>query len=74
MNDYGTEERRNKIVEIVNKQGKVRVNQLSKIFSISEVTIRNDLARLESMECSNVFTVALLVHTGHITECQLQIE
>lgn len=49
LNDYGAEERRNKIVEIVNKQGKVRVNQLSKMFDISEVTIRNDLAKLESM-------------------------
>jgi len=49
LNDYGTEERRNKIVEILNKQGKVRVNQLSKIFNISEVTIRNDLSKLESM-------------------------
>jgi len=49
LNDYGAEERRNKIVEIVNKQGKVRVNQLSKLFDISEVTIRNDLAKLESL-------------------------
>ena len=49
MNDYGAEERRNKIVEIINKQGKVKVNQLSKLFNISEVTIRNDLAKLESM-------------------------
>ena len=47
--EYGTDERRNKIIEILNKQGKVKVNQLSKIFEISEVTIRSDLAKLESM-------------------------
>ncbi|NSW90187.1 MAG: DeoR/GlpR transcriptional regulator [Firmicutes bacterium] len=47
--EYGTEERRNKILEILTQQGKVKVNQLSKLFGISEVTIRNDLTRLESM-------------------------
>ena len=49
LTEYGTEERRNKIIEILNKQGKAKVNQLSKMFEISEVTIRNDLAKLESM-------------------------
>lgn len=47
--ESGTDERRNKIVEILNSQSKVRVNQLSKLFGISEVTIRSDLAKLESM-------------------------
>ncbi len=46
---YGTDERRNKIIEILDKTGKVKVNELSKLFGISEVTIRNDLAKLESM-------------------------
>ena len=49
IKEYGTDERRNKITEILNKKGKVKVNQLSKMFGISEVTIRNDLAKLESM-------------------------
>ncbi len=47
--EYGTEERRNKILEILNKKGKVKVSHLSKMFDISEVTIRNDLAKLESL-------------------------
>ncbi|HOJ10525.1 MAG TPA: DeoR/GlpR family DNA-binding transcription regulator [Clostridiales bacterium] len=47
--EYGTEERRNKILEILTRQGKVKVNQLSRLFEISEVTIRSDLAKLESM-------------------------
>lgn len=49
LTECGTDERRNKIIEILNKQGKVKVNELSKMFEISEVTTRNDLAKLESM-------------------------
>lgn len=47
--EYGTEERRNKILEMLNKKGKVKVSHLSKVFGISEVTIRNDLAKLENL-------------------------
>jgi DeoR family transcriptional regulator of aga operon len=36
-----------KIIELINSEGKVKVNHLSKIFNVSEVTIRNDLAHLE---------------------------
>ena len=39
--------RRAKILEILEKKGEVYVNELSKMFNISEVTIRNDLAVLE---------------------------
>ena len=39
--------RRVKILEILNSEGQVTVNELSKKFSVSEVTIRNDLAHLE---------------------------
>ena len=42
------EERRQKILEILNKEGSVRVIALSRFFDISEVTIRNDLADMES--------------------------
>lgn len=42
-----TEERRSEILKILNRTGKVRVNQLSKMFHISEVSVRNDLAKLE---------------------------
>ncbi|MDD4543128.1 MAG: DeoR family transcriptional regulator, partial [Clostridia bacterium] len=41
------EERKEKILEMLNKRGKVRVNELSHIFNVSEVTIRLDLSDLE---------------------------
>ncbi|MCD6462114.1 MAG: DeoR/GlpR transcriptional regulator [Thermotogae bacterium] len=42
-----TEERRSKIVELLRASGKVTVAQLSKLFEVSEVTIRKDLDALE---------------------------
>lgn len=42
------DKRRKKIVELLEKQGKVRVSDLSRFFHISEVTIRNDLTELEN--------------------------
>ena len=41
------DERRQKILELIHQNGKVKVNELSEIFKISEVTIRMDLADLE---------------------------
>jgi len=42
-----TLERRAKILELLEKQGRVRVDELKKMFHVSEVTIRNDLEKLE---------------------------
>lgn len=42
-----TVERRSLIIKELNLKGKVDVNVLSKMFGVSEVTIRNDLAQLE---------------------------
>ena len=42
-----TVERRAKILELLDQDGKVRVSQLKELFGVSEVTIRNDLDRLE---------------------------
>ena len=42
------DERLNSIMEILNKEKKVKVNDLAKHFSISEVMIRKDLQRLET--------------------------
>ncbi len=42
-----TVERRKKIIEKIDKEGKVKVSVLSKLFNVSEVTIRNDLDQLE---------------------------
>lgn len=41
------EERKQKILELLNTDGGVRVTVLSKLFNISEVTIRSDLADME---------------------------
>ncbi len=46
--EYTSEQRRNKIVEMLNENGEVKVNALSKMFGISEVTIRFDLEALEN--------------------------
>lgn len=42
------EERRKTILELLNAKGKVKVNELARLFSTSEVTIRNDLTDLEN--------------------------
>ena len=44
-----TEDRRNRIIDLLTKKGRVKVTDLSKIFNISEVTIRNDLSELENI-------------------------
>ncbi len=43
-----TEERRNQIIEILKKDGKITVEELAKKFNVSSVTIRKDLDFLES--------------------------
>lgn len=43
-------DRRNRIMQMVNRDGSVRVSDLSRMFGISEVTIRNDLGELEKRE------------------------
>ncbi|MFC5401265.1 DeoR/GlpR family DNA-binding transcription regulator [Cohnella soli] len=45
--DIHIEERRKRIVENLQAEGKVKVAELSKMFGISEVTIRGDLDELE---------------------------
>ena len=42
------EERREKITEIIRKEGSVRVRELARLFETSEVTIRADLEMLEA--------------------------
>lgn len=43
-----TQERRREIVELLNEQGEVSVEALAQLFSTSEVTVRKDLAALET--------------------------
>jgi DeoR family transcriptional regulator of aga operon len=47
QNDNSTIDRRRGILELLNKNGQVKVGQLSKLFKVSVVTIRNDLTHLE---------------------------
>lgn len=47
--DLNVDQRREKILKILNVKGRVRVSELSKLFGISEVTIRHDLAELEEV-------------------------
>jgi len=42
------EQRREKIIELIRENGNARVSNLSKLFSVSEPTIRQDLMKLES--------------------------
>lgn len=42
-----TLDRRAKILEMLNDEGQLKINQLTEIFNVSEVTIRNDLTHLE---------------------------
>ena len=43
----GTSERREQIIQRLRAQGSVQVNDLSHLYGVSTVTIRNDLAFLE---------------------------
>ena len=51
IDELSVDDRRNKIFEMLNRTGKVKVIDLSKLFGISEVTIRNDLSELENAGC-----------------------
>jgi DeoR/GlpR family transcriptional regulator of sugar metabolism len=42
------DERRSKIVELMREEGSVRVTHLSQVFGVSEVTIRQDLDKLQA--------------------------
>ncbi len=42
-----TIDRRVRILDLINREGQVSVNELSRMFGVSEVTIRNDLSHLE---------------------------
>ena len=48
IEELDMDNRRKKIIELLYKEGKVKVIDLSRLFGISEVTIRNDLTELEA--------------------------
>lgn len=47
MDEIDINQRRKRILELLQRDGKVKVAELSKLFGISDVTIRNDLDELE---------------------------
>lgn len=47
IKDISVDKRRDKILEMINQDGKVKVANLAKVFDISDVTIRNDLTEME---------------------------
>jgi len=55
-----THERRQQIIRILGDQQRVTVSELSRLFSVSEVTIRKDLAWLETQK------IALRTHGGAV--------
>ena len=61
-------ERQRKIVELVNRHLSVRVSELSKIFKVTEETIRRDLEKLEKE------TLLLRSHGGAVSVQDDQIE
>lgn len=48
LEELNVDDRREKILQLITQQGKVKVIELSRLFCISEVTIRNDLSELEA--------------------------
>ncbi|MDO8685335.1 MAG: DeoR family transcriptional regulator, partial [Clostridiales bacterium] len=48
VEELNIDDRRKKILEMLNREGKVKVIDLSRLFNISEVTIRNDLSDLDN--------------------------
>lgn len=65
-------ERRMEIIEVVNRDGKARVEDLAALFNVSSVTIRSDLSFLES----NGYVVrshgAAIPNTGVVAELSVQ--
>lgn len=58
-------QRREKIIEMLREDGHVKVNNLSKIFNVTEVTIRQDLEKLEEEAlCQRVHGGAILKNAG----------
>src|SRR5690625_25646 len=62
-------ERHQKIIELINERKSIRVTELSKIFSITEETIRRDLEKLESQKkLIRSHGGAVSIHTSSTSE------
>ena len=58
------QERHQKILDMLNNQGEVRVNELSRLFEVSEVCIRNDLSELEMQLKAEYSVIIFLSNLG----------
>jgi DeoR family transcriptional regulator of aga operon len=73
-------QRHKSILELLEKEGYVRVQDLSKMFGVSEVTIRKDLKQLEERKLllknhGSASPVGSLIHDRHIDEKEkVQVE
>ncbi|MBQ7726114.1 MAG: DeoR/GlpR transcriptional regulator, partial [Clostridia bacterium] len=59
-----TEERRNRILQVLKEQNKVLVTELCKIFSVSQATIRTDLNALEKQGLLQRTHGGAIIHVG----------
>lgn len=64
------EQRRNKIIELLQKEGKQQVNALSEYFHVSPLTIRRDLNELEAIGLVKESTAAS-VYIKSLNHCHL---
>lgn len=50
LQDFTVQERRRRILEMLHDSGRVRVAELSRLFAVSDVSIRHDLAEMEGQD------------------------
>jgi len=70
----GTSERREQIIQRLRQQGSVQVNDLSALFGVSTVTIRNDLAFLEKQGIAVRAYGGALICEGNATGSEPSVE
>lgn len=59
MKHYSVQERRDKIIDILNENGRIHANKLSEIFGVSSVVICTDLAEFERLDLLSRATIHL---------------
>jgi DeoR family transcriptional regulator of aga operon len=70
----GTSERREQIIQRLRQQGSVQVNDLAEAYSVSTVTIRNDLAFLEKQGIAVRAYGGALICDSHVSGVEPSVE
>lgn len=70
----GTSERREQIIQRLRAQGSVQVNDLSHLYGVSTVTIRNDLAFLEKQGIAVRAYGGALICEGNVPGAEPSVE